>query len=156
MRKLMLALSMAVVAVLGVLLPATASAETTSVQMVSAAPAAAAAERDFAVAGTLPPRSQLECHSYVAVEICYEKGGDHWWVQDQDSTDSASAGVYWQNHRNGSLYREGYCITSLGKGKWGHCNKNYYEGSQLYGFPCVWDRSSTDVITCSRDGYQYQ
>ena len=140
MRKLVLALSMAVAAVMGVLMPASASA---------------AEATQFAVAGTPPPKSQMSCHSYVAVEICWEKAGDHWWVQDQDS-DSASAGVYWRNNRNGSLYRDGHCITSLGKGKWGQCNKNYYEDSQLYGFPCVWDRSATDVITCSREGYQYQ
>jgi hypothetical protein len=155
MRKLMLALSMAVVAVMGALLPATASAETTAVQAVSEFSAAADGV-EFAVAGTLPPRSQLECHSVPAVEICYEKAGDHWWVQDQDS-DHASAGVLWQNFRNGSLYRQGWCITSLGKGKWGQCNKNYYEGSKLNGFPCIWDRnSSNSEIVCSRDGWTFQ
>ena len=155
MRKLLLALSMAGVAVMGVLMPATASAQTTQAPAMSAAAAEVDAELNFAVAGTPPPKSQMECRSYPAVEICWEPAGDHWWVQDQDS-DSASAGVYWRNNRNGSLYRDGHCITSLGKGKWGQCNKNYYEDSQLYGFPCVWDRSATDVITCSREGYQYQ
>ena len=133
MRKLMLALSLAMFALMGVLMPATASA---------------ADGVEFAVAGTLPPRSQLECNSYTAVEICYEKGGDQWWVQDQNSDDRASAGVYWENYRNGSLYRVGACFTSLGKGKWGHCNKNYYENSQLFGMPCKWDRSTTDVAEC--------
>lgn len=156
MRKLMLALSMAVIAVMGVLMPATASAETTSVQMMSAVSAAADGV-ELAVAGTLPPRSQLECNSYTPVEICYEKGGDHWWVQDQNSDDKASAGVFWQNYRNGSLYRQGLCVTSLGKGKWGHCNKNYYEGSQLYGMPCIWDRSAGNDATCYSDRLkQYQ
>ena len=155
MRKLVLALSMAVTAVLGVLLPATASAETMSVQVVTEVSAAADLERDFAVAGTLPPRSQLVCDSYVAVEICYQKSGDKWWVQDQDS-DRASAGVYWQNIRNGSLYRHGHCITSLGKGNWGSCNKNYYEGSVVNGFPCVWDRNAGSNIICSDTGYRYQ
>ncbi|MCP2249859.1 hypothetical protein [Lentzea aerocolonigenes] len=155
MRKLMLALSMAAVAVMGALMPATASAETTSVQPMSEFSAAADGVQ-LAVAGTLPPRSQLECHSVPAVEICYEKSGDHWWVQDQDSSDGASAGVLWQNIRNGSLYRQGWCMTSLGKGKWGQCNKDYYENSTLNGFPCKWDRSNNGPIICARDGWTFQ
>lgn len=152
MRKLALAISMAFLAVMGSMMPA--SAETTSVQAVSEIGAAADGV-EFAVAGTLPPRSQLTCHSYTAVEICYEKGGDHWWVQDQDS-DGASAGVYWENIRNGSLYRNGTCITSLGKGNWGQCNKDYYEDSVLNGFPCTWNRSTGGDIVCSTSGYRYQ
>ncbi|WP_439662049.1 hypothetical protein ACSHWB_11605 [Lentzea sp. HUAS TT2] len=154
MRKLVLAVSMAFLAVMGSLMPATASAEATSVQAVSEIGVAADGV-EFAVAGTLPPRSQLTCHSYTAVEICYEKGGDHWWVQDQDS-DGASAGVYWENIRNGSLYRNGTCITSLGKGNWGQCNKDYYEDSVLNGFPCTWNRGAGGDIICSSSGYRYQ
>ena len=142
MRKLVLAVSMAVLAVLGAMPPATALAVDF--------------EWDFAVAGTLPPRSQLTCHSIEHVEICWEKAGDHWWVQDQNSNDHASAGVRWFNERNGSLYRKGYCITSLGKGKWGHCNKDYYENSTLSGYPCVWDRSSGESIDCGPEGWRYQ
>lgn len=156
MRKLVLALSMAVAAVMGTMMPASAATEATSVQAVTSVDAAVDAELDFAVAGTLPPRSQLVCHSYTAVEICYEKGGDHWWVQDQDSTDRASAGVYWENFRGGNLYRAGFCISSLGKGNWGHCNKNYYEDSVLNGFPCTWNRSAGNDINCSSSGYRYQ
>ncbi|MEU3648277.1 hypothetical protein AB0E59_33195 [Lentzea sp. NPDC034063] len=154
MRKLVLAVSMAFLAVMGSLMPATASAEATSVRAVSEIGVAADGV-EFAVAGTLPPRSELTCHSYTAVEICYEKGGDHWWVQDQDS-DGASAGVYWENIRNGSLYRNGTCITSLGKGNWGQCNKDYYEDSVLNGFPCTWNRSTGGDIVCSSSGYRYQ
>ncbi|HUQ57465.1 hypothetical protein [Lentzea sp.] len=155
MRKLVLALSMAVLATVGAMMPASASAEVTSVQAVSEVGAAADGV-EFAVAGSLPPRSQLECHSYTAVEICYEKGGDHWWVQDQDSSDNASAGVYWENMRGGSLYRSGFCISSLGNGNWGQCNKNYYEDSVLNGFPCTWNRSTGGDIVCSSSGYRYQ
>jgi len=154
MRKLVLALSMAVMAVTGAMAPAVASAETTSVQPTSTVSAAADAELDFAVAGTPPPKSQMECRSYPAVEICYDKAGDYWWVQDQDSTDNASSGVYWMNflnHTGGDLYREGYCITSLGKGNWGRCNKNYYEDSRLYGLACTWNRSASNVIVCNTD-----
>ena len=80
MRKLLLALSMAGVAVMGVLMPATASAQTTQAPAMSAAAAEVDAELNFAVAGTPPPKSQMECRSYPAVEICWEPAGDHWWV----------------------------------------------------------------------------
>ncbi|MFJ8960609.1 hypothetical protein ACIRG5_14605 [Lentzea sp. NPDC102401] len=155
MRKLVLAFSMAFLAVMGSMMPASASAEVTSMQAVSEI-GAAADGIEFAVAGTLPPRSQLTCHSYTAVEICYEKGGDHWWVQDQNSGDASSAGVYWENYRNGSLYRNGTCITSLGNGNWGQCNKNYYEDSELYGIPCTWNRSAGGDIVCTGTVYRYQ
>ena len=154
MRKLLLALSMAGVAVMGALMPATASAQTTPAPAMSAAAAEVDAELNFAVAGTPPPKSQMECRSYPAVEICWEPAGDHWWVQDQDSSDNASAGVHWlnfKNHSGGDLYRQGYCITSLGKGNWGHCNKDYYEDSSLYGNACRWNRSASNVIICYND-----
>ncbi|MDX3657352.1 hypothetical protein PV646_08550 [Streptomyces sp. ID05-26A] len=154
MRRLVLAFSMAFLAVMGSMMPASASAEAPPVQAVSDV-AAAADGIQLAVAGTLPPRSQLTCHSYTAVEICYEKGGDHWWVQDQDS-DGASAGVYWENLRNGSLYRNGACISSLGKGNWGQCNKDYYEDSVLNGWPCTWDRSAGGDVELIGTGYRYQ
>jgi hypothetical protein len=48
----------------------------------------------------------------------------------------------------GSLYRSGMCVNSLGNGKWGQCNKNYYGNSVLNGFPCVWDRSE-DANACA-------
>ncbi|MFD4643079.1 hypothetical protein ACFWN2_37615 [Lentzea sp. NPDC058436] len=154
MRKLVLALSMAFLAVMGSMMPASAAPEVVSVQAVPEVGVMADGV-NFAVAGTLPSRSQLVCHSYTDVEICYEKGGDHWWVQDQDS-DGESAGVYWQNYRDGALYRDGWCMTSLGTGNWGQCNKDYYEDSTLYGFPCTWNRSSSNVIECSDTGYRYQ
>jgi hypothetical protein len=158
MRKLVLALSMAVMAAVG-MTPAVASAEITSVPAPSVN-AAVDAELNIAVAGTPPPKSQMECRSYTQVEICWEKAGDYWWVQDQDSTDKSSAGVWWMNFRNhtgGELYRQGYCITSLGKGNWGRCNKNYYEDSRLYGNPCIWNRPETVNINCDTEkGHRYQ
>ena len=152
MRKLLLALSMATVAVMGVLMPASASAQTMPVQATPAAAADVDYELNFAVAGTPPPKSQMECRSYPDVEICWEPAGDHWWVQDQNSDDGASAGVHWmnfKNHSGGDLYRQGHCMTSLGKGNWGHCNKNYYEDSRLYGNACTWNRNVSNVIVCN-------
>ena len=160
MRKLLLAFSMAAVAVMGVLMPATASAEAAPVQPMVSINADPDVELQLAVAGTLPSRSRLECRSYPNVEICYEKGGDSWWVQDQNSDDHASAGVYWMNHLNhtgGDLYRHGYCMTSLGKGNWGYCNKNYYEDSRLYGISCTWNRNASNIIYCNnQEGNRYQ
>jgi hypothetical protein len=131
MRKFLLAFVATVVAVLGLMLPATASADTTTAVRATEV-SAAADEIDVAVAGTLPPRSQLTCHSVPAVEICYE------------------------NFRGGSLYRQGICVNSLGKGKWGHCNKNYAENSVLNGFPCIWNRSAGNDAVCNPNGWRFQ
>lgn len=128
----------------------------TAEQVVTYADVAAAEyEVNVAVAGTLPPRSQLVCASVPAVEICYQPDGDHWWVQDQ-AADGASAAVHWENFRGGSLYRYGICVNSLGNGNWGQCNKDYYEDSVLNGFPCVWDRGSGADPVCNSSGWRFQ
>lgn len=157
-RALLLTLSMVVAALFGVLLPgtATASENAAPTRTVAASDVAAADyELNYAVAGSRPPRSELACHSVSAVEICYEAYGDRWWIQDQ-AADSASAVVYWENFRGGSLYRSGMCVNSLGNGKWGQCNKNYYENSVLNGFPCVWDRSEDANAVCNSSGRRFQ
>ncbi|WP_216207432.1 hypothetical protein [Amycolatopsis aidingensis] len=152
-RALLLTLSMAIAALIGAGLPGTAVAAETATPASGAA--VAEFERNFAVAGNLPSRSELTCHSVPAVEICYQAYGDRWWVQDQLG-DGASAVVKWENFRNGSLYRHGMCVNSLGKGKWGQCNKNYYENSVLNGFPCTWDRSSNENLLCNSRGWNFQ
>ncbi|MGJ7908063.1 hypothetical protein ACOQFL_16480 [Actinopolyspora sp. H202] len=158
-RAILLTLSMTLAAVFGAAIPGVATADVERVAPVSSGAtgveAAADAELNYAVAGNLPPRSELVCHSVPAVEICYEAAGDHWWVQDQAS-DGASAVVYWENLRSGSLYRSGFCVNSLSSGQWGQCNKNYYENSTLNGFPCTWDRSSNENIICSNSGWGFQ
>lgn len=157
-RAVLLTLSMIAAALVAFVLPGSAAAaeDTASVRSVTTSDVSAAAyEVNYAVAGSLPPRSELECHSVPAVEICYQAYGDRWWVQDQAS-DGASAAVHWENFRGGSLYRTGMCVNSLGKGEWGQCNKNYYEDSVLNGFPCVWDRSESPDAVCNSSGWRFQ
>ncbi|HEX6345155.1 hypothetical protein [Umezawaea sp.] len=128
MRKIVLALSMAVAAVLGLLAPGTAMA--------------AEYETDYAVVGTPPTGERLRCDDDLfAVTVCLEVSGDRWWVLDNKS-DGASAVVEWENVRNASLYRKGICINSHGLGVWASCNKNYYEDSALFGRAGTWNRSS--------------
>lgn len=150
-------MSMAVLAVVGTAVPASASVseEAVSVQSMSGVAAAADLELDFAVAGSLPARSRLTCNAYSKVEICYEKSGDKWWVRDNDA-DGASAGVLWRNVRNGANYRSGLCFSSLSAGAWGYCNKNYYEDSSLYGVPCTWNRSAGGDAVCPLPEKKYQ
>jgi len=159
MRKaVLLALSAVFAVVVGALLPGAAAAEETAAPertMTAVDVGAAALEVNYAVAGSLPPRSELSCHWRSAVEICYEAYGDRWWVQDQDA-DGASAAVHWFNYRSGSLYRTGLCVNSLGNGEWGQCNKNYYENSTLYGNPCTWDRSESSSADCWNDQRRFQ
>ena len=128
MRKIVLALSMAFAAVIGLLAPGTAMA--------------ADFETDYAVAGTPPSGELLRCADAKAdVQVCYEVSGDRWWVLDNKS-DGKSAVVVWENYRNGSLYRTGMCVNSHSAGTWASCNKNYYEDSVVYGWQGVWNRSS--------------
>lgn len=138
--------------VLGVFFPATASATVSATA--SSAPAdvatgvsaAVETELDRAVAGD--PPSGLECVSTTGARACFEKQGDKWWVLDT-AADSASADAVWQNYRNGSLHRQGICRNSLGNGKWGVCNKNYYEDSGVRWAACVYDASADVLIRCS-------
>jgi hypothetical protein len=128
MRKIILSLSMAVAAVIGLLAPGTAMAVDY--------------ETDYAVAGTPPSGELLLCDALrVGVKVCFEVSGDRWWVLDNDS-DGLSAVVEWENHRDGSLYRKGRCVNSHSAGTWASCNKNYYEDSTLWGRAGVWNRST--------------
>lgn len=106
----------------------------------------AAVELDHAVAGT--PPSGLDCVSVTGATACFEHYGDRWWVKDT-AADSASAEARWDNYRNGSLYRSGICRNGLGNGKWGVCNKNYYEDSTLVFIACVYDASAGRLVRCS-------
>ncbi|MCS7475793.1 hypothetical protein ACFFQW_24675 [Umezawaea endophytica] len=128
MRKIILSLSMAVAAVIGLAMPGTAMAVDY--------------ETDYAVVGTPPSGELLRCDVLrVGVQVCFEVSGDRWWVLDNDS-DGKSAIVDWENYRGGSLYRSGRCVNSHTAGTWASCNKNYYEGSVLYGRAGVWNRST--------------
>jgi hypothetical protein len=128
-------------------LPVTASAaQETSAAGEEGASAAATLEIDRAKKGTYP--GGLSCVTVTGAQACFEAYGDKWWVKDTVA-DGASAVVYWDNYRNGSLYRIGRCENRLGSGNWGVCNKNYYEGSTLDYQVCVEDFSEGELIRCS-------
>ncbi|WP_028662054.1 hypothetical protein [Saccharomonospora saliphila] len=148
-------LTMVVAALFTVLLTGTATASMAPTPTPESVDTAAADyELNYAVAGS-PAGADLVCGSVNAVQVCYQAYGDRWWIRDT-AADGASAAVDWDNYRNGSLYREGMCVNSLGQGQWGQCNKNYYEDSTLYGYPCVWDRSESDYASCSTSGWRFQ
>jgi hypothetical protein len=143
MRKLMLALTMAIAAAMSVLVPGTALA-------------APDWEINEAVKGTPPSNELLDCADTIEVKVwvCYESHGDRWWVYDRDG-DSASALVEWRNYRNGSLYRQGRCVNGHGAGTWAYCNKNYYEDSTVRGKQGWWDRPNGSPQTYNRE-YTFQ
>ncbi|MGW0432012.1 hypothetical protein ACWDV4_05640 [Micromonospora sp. NPDC003197] len=103
-------------------------------------------EWNTAEAGT--PPSGLPCVSTTGAIACFQAYGDKWWVKDT-SGDSASAVAHWANYRNGALYRQGGCRNGLGSGKWGVCNKNYYEDSVVLYRACVYDASEGVWVRCS-------
>ncbi|MEV4658637.1 hypothetical protein [Micromonospora sp. NPDC049301] len=111
-----------------VLLPAAAVAAT--FVMATPASAAPAYETNYAVRGT-PPSSGLSCRPVSGVlQACFEAYGDKWWLR-RDSSAYSGVGIEWENYRNGSLYRNGECVSYLPVGTWGVCNKDYYEDSTL-------------------------
>ncbi|WP_157596620.1 hypothetical protein [Saccharomonospora saliphila] len=65
------------------------------------------------------------------MSMCFQDYGDVFWVKD-DWADGRSAVVRWKNYRDGILYREGECRNSSGAGTWVKCNKNFYEGSDIW------------------------
>ncbi|QFZ18541.1 hypothetical protein [Saccharothrix syringae] len=143
----------AVAALLTMTLSAPASASSSAsdapADRYAGGPATTAVDAEFnqAVAGT--PPSGLPCVSTTGATACFEANGDKWWVRDT-AADSASAEAFWENYRGGSLYRTGVCRNSLGNGKWGVCNKNYYEDSGLRWSACVYDASAGTLIRCSQ------
>lgn len=82
----------------------------------------------------------------VGVEY-FHATGDTWWIGDNDK-DGKSVALRWKNYRNGSLYRQGVCVNSSGFGKWGHCNKDYYEDSTLRVQACLYDSDTGKYSDC--------
>ncbi len=119
----------------------------------TASAAAVAVEFNRAVASGPPPQT-LACASTTGALACYQQDGDRWWVQDTAS-DGASAEAFWENRRNGDLYRHGICRNSLGNGTWGVCNKNYYEDSTIFWTACVYDGSAGTYVGCAPDGWRF-
>lgn len=141
MRRLVLALMMAVAATIGVVVPGTALALDL--------------ETDYAKLGGSPPASAHCAEPEQKVQVCFERGGDVWWVLDRD-TDSASALIDWRNYRGDRLYRVGVCINTHGAGTWASCNKNYYEDSELKGHQAYWDRDKENSWTIYLQDWRFQ
>jgi hypothetical protein len=128
MRKALLAFTMTSAAAFSLMVPGTALAGDY--------------EYDNAVLGPLP--ATWHCADPMPdVQVCYERGGDKWWVQDRKD-DHKSAIVEWRNIHEGRVHRTGRCTNSHGAGTWAYCNKDYHEGSKLEGRQGTWDRSAGD------------
>ncbi|MET9451768.1 hypothetical protein [Streptomyces cinerochromogenes] len=132
------------------LLPGSASAA----NPVTAAPAVQAYEWDTAVSGGTPPQDCLaNAISRTGSEACFERYGDVLWVKDT-SADGHSATNSWDNYLadsggNWTLYRQGSCVNKLGSGKWGYCNKDFYENSSANAYGGR--GSSVDYAACVYD-----
>jgi hypothetical protein len=133
-RSMIAALVAAIGVVLALAAPVTAAAAPSAGE---AATAVQANEEDRAVEVDGPPRG-AECHDITGARVCFVPDGDQWYVRDTDE-DSASADAVWVNYRNGEIYRTGICRNALGEGKWGVCNKNYFEGSEINYYVRVFD-----------------
>ncbi|MFS8098096.1 hypothetical protein LFM09_13220 [Lentzea alba] len=141
MRKAIVALSMASAAAISVMMPGTALA--------------IEHELNYGTKGGTPPGAAVCTDAKEDVRVCYERGGDKWWVQDRKA-DGKSAIVEWANYRNGSLYRYGRCVNSHEAGSWASCNKNYYEDSTLYGYQGVWNRSAGSTTELYTTEWKFQ
>ena len=93
--------------------------------MVLGAPSASAGglEVDLAKAGGPSGNYSYKCLSNARVKACFQPAGDIFFVQDRKKDGQASS-VDWILAAGD---RKGQCITKLGKGKTGHCNKNLPE-----------------------------
>ncbi len=155
-RSILLAVATTSAVLILTLLPLTASAASgasPAESHSSSGPTAAAVhEVNQAVAGS--PPSGLPCVAMPGANACYQAYGDRWWVKDTAS-DGASAEAFWENRRNGDLYRHGVCRNSLGNGTWGVCNKNYYEDSTIFWTACVYDGSAGTYVGCAPDGWRF-
>ncbi|MFF9607875.1 hypothetical protein ACF1GY_37465 [Streptomyces sp. NPDC014684] len=72
--------------------------------------------------------------STTGATACFEKYGDKIWIKATASRSDILA--MWENYLRDSSgswgdfpYREGSCENHLGSGRWGYCNKDFYEDS---------------------------
>ncbi len=145
-RLLALAVGMTLTALLFTLLPWAGPAATAAPELTGDV-GTMAVELDSAVASSGPPPGLL-CPAVAGAIACFDPYGDRWYVKDT-AADSASAEARWNNYLSNELYRTGICRNSLGAGRWGVCNKNYYEQSTVHWRACVYDASANRLIRCS-------
>jgi hypothetical protein len=116
------------------------------------ASAAPAIERDYAPAtGSITNPTAcvyVEDNDFNPGTGCFAAAGDILYAADGKS-DGHSVALHWLNYRDGSLYREGYCIQTHGKDTGGRCNKNFVEGSSLWIRACTYESGTNREVFCS-------
>jgi hypothetical protein len=73
-----------------------------------------------------PPASAV-CAQTTGTRVCYEEGGDYWWVRDTKADKSFSTAEWTATDYS----RYGECQNRLGYGTWARCNKDYKEGLKM-------------------------
>jgi hypothetical protein len=89
----------------------------------------------------------LTCLHDARAEGCFDPDGDIFYVVDTDS-DGASAVLHWQEKPNVQTNpdRDGECISSLGSGVVGECNKNLPENRQVSWYMTAEDLSTGKTV----------
>jgi hypothetical protein len=131
MRRLRFSISAALVAAASIVALASPAVASTPAPPAASMPAAVVSGDDgvaIAVAGTPGGIYDSDCMTVTGGIACFQRYGDKVWVKHTGST--AAAASYENYLWDGgawSLYRWGYCYNSLAAGKWGYCNKDFYE-----------------------------
>jgi hypothetical protein len=85
----------------------------------------------YATAGT--PTNTAYCVSISGTDACFQPYGDLIWVRDTAS-DGHPAYADWENDLwSGSQWIAAYastCESTLGAGKWGYCDEEFFENDQ--------------------------
>lgn len=106
--------------------PAAATGRTAAVK-----PALQVQPTTYATAGT--PTNTNYCVSVSGADACFQPYGDLIWVRDTAS-DGHPAYADWENDLwSGSAWIAAYastCESTLGAGRWGYCDEEFFEDSQ--------------------------
>ena len=123
-----------------------------AVSTLAVSPASAATfEVNIAVVAEPPSGGATGCTSiYEGTSGCLQAAGDILWVVDNHA--GYSSAMEWANFENGVQVRSGVCINSSGMGTTARCNKNFLEGSTIWGKPCLY--SGTGRVSC-RSSFEY-
>jgi hypothetical protein len=109
----------------------------------------------IAVAGSPGGIYDSDCITVTGGIACFQRYGDKIWVEH---TGSKAAAASYENHlwdgNSWELYRWGQCWNSLAVGKWGYCNKDFYEDQtkpNAYGSKGSGIRLYICLSTCGSD-----
>jgi hypothetical protein len=97
------------------------------------------------------PTGSYSCNTWHPhVTVCFRPEGDDIWVLDK-LADGHSAVGEWRLRTTSTVYRTGSCVSQLGKGYWGYCNKDFtgnlqfvYNGARYEGGNLV-DRNLSEL-----------